>query len=443
MKHLAPRIQFLWEDWERRTGEKGARIGCALYSLHDKTGIGWDEEKWFSPASNNKLWTMAVALDRLGSQYRWVTQIYAVGKTIGIKGGGDPVFSFSDAVKVAQLLKQRGIRRIERLILDDHSFEALPWGEGWMWDDLAAGYGAPVHAINMEGNRVSFSANPSENVPHLTWSPSLPTIHVDARLTWTDQRESDLQIRRSEKENRFFLTGLLSRHDPEEEGAVWSGPHFFAEVFLEACRQVGIEMAVKIEVIEGPMEPGPLPPLEYRSPSLAEILPRVGADSDNMVAEVLLKTMAMEESGRGSAELGQQIVMKTLNSWGIEPPAVYADGSGLSMYNLSSPKQYVQLLQSFLNHASSQIFIESLSLYGKKGTLQDREGALPMNVNVLAKTGSLAGVSNLSGYLTVGKQVHFIFSLLVQGLLDEKHGEQLQDDLVQLLASAAASADQG
>ena len=105
---------------------------------------------------NNKLWTMAVALDRLGSQYRWVTQIYAVGKTIGIKGGGDPVFSFSDAVKVAQLLKQRGIRRIERLILDDHSFEALPWGAGWMWDDLAAGYGAPVHAINMEGNRVFF-----------------------------------------------------------------------------------------------------------------------------------------------------------------------------------------------------------------------------------------------------------------------------------------------
>ena len=202
-------------------------------------------------------------------------------------------------------------------------------------------------------------------------------------------------------------------------------------------------MAVKIEVIEGPMEPGPLPPLEYRSPSLAEILPRVGADSDNMVAEVLLKTMAMEESGRGSAELGQQIVMKTLNSWGNRPPCSLCRWLRTVHVQPFFAKTVCTTVAVLLKPCIQPNFYRESVPLREKGTLQDREGALPMNVNVLAKTGSLAGVSNLSGYLTVGKQVHFIFSLLVQGLLDEKHGEQLQDDLVQLLASAAASADQG
>src|SRR5690606_27406257 len=89
-----------------------------------------------------------------------------------------------------------------------------------------------------------------EKVPRLSWSPSLPTIHVEERLTWTDDEESDIKIKRGAKNHHFVITGQLSRHDPEVEGAVWSGPQFFAELFLQACSQVGIKIASEIKIEE-------------------------------------------------------------------------------------------------------------------------------------------------------------------------------------------------
>ncbi len=265
--------------------------------------------------------------------------------------------------------------------------------------------------------------------------PSLSTIHVKENLAWTDEEESDLRIKRGAKKNHFVITGLLSRHEPEVEGAVWSGPHFFAELFLQACCQGGIEIASGTKVEEGLSSPDSLPTFRHFSPPLQEILGKVGADSDNMVAEVLLKAIAKESIGIGTAEAGTEEVIKCLHRWGVEPPPVYVDGSGLSMYNLSSPRQYVQLLQSINNRpALRSVFFDSLAVYGEKGTLQERKSQLKPGIKVLAKTGSLSGTINLSGYLLVGGEIHFIFSLLINGLLDEKNGELLQDNVIRILS---------
>lgn len=435
MRYLHRQIESLWEDWAKRTGETGARIGCMIHHVGTKNEIGWDEDKWFVPASNNKLWTMAVALDRLGPNYRFETRFYVDQNRVVVEGGGDPVFSYRDAVHVAQELNRRGLEKIDTLLLDDSKFERVPWGEGWMWDDLAEGYGAPIHAINMESNRITFKADPTEMVPRLSWSPSLPTIHVEERLTWTDDEESDIKIKRGAKNHHFVITGQLSRHDPEVEGAVWSGPQFFAELFLQACSQVGIKIASEIKIEEDSFSSASQPTFCYFSPPLQAILDKVGADSDNMVAEVLLKAIAMKLHGIGTAEAGREEVKKCLDEWGVESPPVFVDGSGLSMYNLSSPRQYVQLLQA-INYRTTlrSVFLDSLAVYGEKGTLQERKIQLKPGVKVLAKTGSLSGVINLSGYLLAGEEIRFIFSLLINGLLDDKNGKLLQDDFIRMLS---------
>jgi D-alanyl-D-alanine carboxypeptidase/D-alanyl-D-alanine-endopeptidase (penicillin-binding protein 4) len=141
-------------------------------------------------------------------------------------------------------------------------------------------------------------------------------------------------------------------------------------------------------------------------------------DSDNLCAEMLLYAMAFNDSGApASAENGIAVIEKLIDEIGFDPKDYsLADGSGVSRYNLLSPELILEVLKDIYYNKSElyEEFYNSLAIGGVDGTLKKRMQEMPLLGNVHAKTGTLQGVSALSGYLTSNNKQLIAFSILIQ-----------------------------
>jgi D-alanyl-D-alanine carboxypeptidase/D-alanyl-D-alanine-endopeptidase (penicillin-binding protein 4) len=135
--------------------------------------------------------------------------------------------------------------------------------------------------------------------------------------------------------------------------------------------------------------------------------------SDNLVAELLLKEVGWWAKGNGGTATGIAAADEVLGTLGLDGSS--ADGSGLSLGNLRSARQWRLLLQAARGLPSGQQLVNSLPLGGQTGTLLRRLVGTPGEGNVRAKTGAIAGVRALSGYLTTAGGRPAVFSIIVNG----------------------------
>src|SRR5690606_16003269 len=134
---------------------------------------------------------------------------------------------------------------------------------------------------------------------------------------------------------------------------------------------------------------------------LREILPAMLKPSQNGIAETLLRTLGRELRGEGSGAAGAAVADSLFRLWGLDPaPMRFADGSGLSRYDLVSPELLVGVLSHMRRSPNWELWYAALPVAGVDGTLADRMREPPLRGNVHAKTGTLSGVRALSGYLT-------------------------------------------
>ncbi|MDR6224994.1 D-alanyl-D-alanine carboxypeptidase/D-alanyl-D-alanine-endopeptidase (penicillin-binding protein 4) [Desmospora profundinema] len=425
-------LRTLWAEWAAVHGESGVRIGCCLM---DPSGRVWweqDSEKHFIPASNQKLWTAGTALDRLGPEFRWQTRFSWEEGICWIRGGGDPGFDEAQSAVVAVEMKRAGLKRLSEFRLDCSVNPDPVWAPGWMWDDLGEGFAAPVSAFVSEGNRIRFSAHPGPKGPVWTWKPEGAQIGLDADVCWDSTRPTDVKVRRKRDTNHFFLQGTLSKDEPHVEGAVASGPHFFVEGLTRMCRKAGIQVDRDPRIRFEPYRQVTNEWIQSSYP-LTAFLSRVNGDSDNLTAEILLRTVGRDHNGVFSHARGLETLSNHWRELGVEPPARQTDGSGLSPYNAVTPRALASWMRRRLDLPHRKEWMDSLARWGISGTLE-RRPPLSAPMAVAAKTGSLTGVRSLTGYLLRdGGAVVAIFSLLINGLLEDEHGERLQDQFVEWL----------
>ncbi|TCS94721.1 D-alanyl-D-alanine carboxypeptidase/D-alanyl-D-alanine endopeptidase [Hazenella coriacea] len=422
-------------------GEEGAKWGLSLIDQKTGKSLAWQDNEWFIPASNQKLWTSAVALDQLGPDYRWTTQFGVSDQTLWVIGGGDPVYSWDDVCHMVRCLKERGVKKIDRICLDDSLFQSERWGTGWMWDDLVMGFAAPIHALNLEENRIPFQISFQDEGIQLENPFSFVESRLDAsRLEVSPSDETEYTLVRTENRYDYVACGVIARDEEEMEAAVESGPEFFYLAIRSACQYAGIEIDEQVSFFVQPISQELLETssihLFHESPPLAEVLKLVNQDSRNLVAEVLLRTLPLQQDGVGSVEAGVKIVEDVCKHWNLKLPGRYVDGSGLSTYNFSSPLTLRKLLEHMLEHPNTFTFQESLAQLGKSGTLEHRDLELPSSWDLKAKTGTVNGVKTLSGYLYEHGEVRIIFSCMINGLIKEDHGAEMGNYLIrELIAS--------
>ena len=415
--------------------------GAVIYELNPDTLL--------VPASNTKIVTTAVAAERLGWDFRFVTRLetdapIADGTLRGdlvVVGGGDPTMNdtFGGAGAAfdewATALRAAGISRIDgRIVGNDDAFEERPYGSGWEWDDFPYGYLSPVGALQVDENVVEVSIAPGTapgNPAVVSMPLAGPGIGVVNRvITGAPGSETDIDLSRLPGARDVEVSGTIAvGSKPATEIVAVDNPTLnFAARLRAALIERGI--AVTGEAVDADeLEKGDTHHFlrntssrrvlaTRQSPPLRDIAVRLMKVSQNLYAETVLRALSLTP-GPASVEASQKIEQEVLASWGIpEGQFALADGSGLSRHNLFTASTVVRILQVLArNPTHAEAFTATLPVAGKDGTIAGRLKATRGEGNVRAKTGTLGRVRALSGYLTTAAGERLVFSVIANHFL--------------------------
>jgi D-alanyl-D-alanine carboxypeptidase/D-alanyl-D-alanine-endopeptidase (penicillin-binding protein 4) len=468
---LAKRIDSAIDSSELRS----ARWGVSVVSMADgSTLYQRNADMLFTPASNMKIYTTAVALDLLGADYRWRTSVYASaqpdagGRVQGDlilygRGAPDLVARSKDETrgsltKLADDLYARGVRSVTGNVIGDESyFRGDPIGDGWLWNDLQWYFGAEASALSINGNEVDINFVPAakaeESVVRTTDTQNYVTVQNRMAAGKPGGRPT-IGVHRGLSDNNIEVWGEFA---PGSKGfgarlSVHAPAGWAAKLFLDALKTRGITVAGQT-VARSSRAPqsqrfDPNRSVELASVSsqpLSEIAKRTNKESVNLYAELILRTLGRERaeiaalpesSGkeRGDDEAGLAVIRVWLARNGIATSRLALhDGSGLSRLDLVTPESSVRLLLAISKTASAAVFKDSLPIAGRDGTLGGR--LKTVSERVFAKTGSLTYDNSLSGYLTNSKGELFVFSIMCNDQTGPSESTRLIDQIVTLVTT--------
>jgi D-alanyl-D-alanine carboxypeptidase/D-alanyl-D-alanine-endopeptidase (penicillin-binding protein 4) len=451
------------------------RIGVKAVSLRTGQVIFENEsEKYFMPASNQKSFTVAAALERLGPDFRIKTSVFApalpngdgiVRGDLRIFGRGDVsisrTFHNGDNFKGIDALVDRiaaaGVKRIEGSIVADESyFKGFPIPASWEWDDLQWYYGAEVSALPINDNVVDLAVLPAaQGAPcRVTISPP-STIYqvINTCTTGSSTAKRTLAIHKQLDRNVLEISGVLPAGNDGHRGpiAVSRPAELFAALLKQRLEAKGITVAGGSRVLPAGVTPTdtPVEIATLESPPLSVIAARTMKPSQNMYTEVLLWTLG-EEIGRkngssgDSAALGINVVRDFLKQAGIADDGILpTDGSGLSRHNLVTPAANARLYEYMAKESKNSMpWRESLTIGGIDGTLANRFKGTAAANNVRGKTGTINQVSALTGYLTTSGGEELVVSVMVNGVAETRQRVSLIDSIFLEFANFKGKADQ-
>jgi N-acyl-D-amino-acid deacylase len=425
----------------------GAMWGAKVVSLDTgRTLFAHQPDLRLSPASNSKLYATALALDRLGGDYRIVTPLLATAPVdaagtikgdLIISGRGDPGWNpryekkdFWTAFEpFVAVLKQAGVKRITGdLVADATWLRQPPQGAGWAVGDLQDYYGAEISAISLEENYVDLHITPAKVVGQpcvAEFKQPLSGLVIDNRTVTTPAGSPRrLQVLRLPGENRVLLQGELPLDGKVEESeATMERPaEWFARALHEALKRAGITVEGRAVGVRWPEAPrtGAVRIGEIKSAPLRDIVATINKPSQNLKTDLIfgylgeLDRAADTPAWRQSEELAVVALGKFLRSAGIAPGGtIFEEGSGLSLNNLTTAADTARLLQFMATHKERDAFVASLPVAGVDGSLRKRMKGTAAEGRILAKTGTLRYASSLSGYVTTAAGEKLVFSLML------------------------------
>jgi len=446
-----------------------AQWGVAVYSLdRDKSLFGYNANKLYIPASNEKILTAAVSLLRLGQEYRFKTRIMTDGAVkdgilqgnLIIQGFGDPSLSarmggadsFAAFRVFADRLKELGIKSIAGNIAGDASaFKGTGYGRGWELDDLMESYAAPVGALSFNENFVSFQIRPGAkagdaavlSVEPLSGYPLVDNVVVTTNAgkpaaIFVEHAPGDTGAPETIK---IRGTVPLKSQAVRRSVAVQRPVRYYLEAFRQLLGREGIDVSncdikedYSTQVSESSRTAELL--MTHESAPLAELLMPVLKESLNMPAETLLRVLGLEVRGQGTADAGIDVVTETLETMGIRKESyIYADASGLSRRNLVSADIFVRALGFMYRQPVFQRFYAAMAVAGADGTLKNRLTGAAVKGNVHAKTGTISGVSAISGYMRTADGEMLAFSMIANNYASGKaSAEDIQNMAIRRLA---------
>jgi serine-type D-Ala-D-Ala carboxypeptidase/endopeptidase (penicillin-binding protein 4) len=346
-----------------------------------------------SLASNTKLFTTAAALSRFGPEYRIVTQLLTDGGvgfngvlrgSLFLQGAGDPALgvpAFYDRYQgglgtnlfsLRSQLRAAGVRSVTgRLYADDTIFDRLR-------GVADSGYATSPYIGPLSG--LSFNSGYRGSISQ-GFSPDPATLA--------------------------------------------------ASKLARALNTAGISIRPRIARGVTPSQAKPL--ANVRSPTMSRLVEMTNVYSHNFFAEMLVKLLGARFGRAGTTAAGTEVVERFARSSGSAIQAL--DGSGLTRGNRASPFAVVQLLQAMRTSAVGDEFIQDLALTGREGTVADRTEGTAAYGRCRTKTGTLTGVSALSGYCFNRSGRVMIFSVLMTSVSDLYSAHYEQDRIAALVAS--------
>ncbi len=441
-----------------------ARWGILIQTLDtQETLYARAAEQYFIPASNVKLLTTAAALTELGPEFQTRTSVYAIddqpdAAVLEVVGRGDPSLSDADLQQLASQIRDRGITQIAELQANDRYFPGDPVNSNWEWEDIQAGYGAPVNSLILNGNAIGFTLFPQAvgEPLRVVWDDPADRLQwrvENQAITVPPTEPEFLQVGRDFSQPILRVGGQLrAGASPASTAIAVPNP---TQVFLRRLQRV--LTALPIPVRQVAIAPNSLPSPEtveiaaIDSPPLAELVVIANRDSDNLYAEAILRLLGqaiapdlnLEAANLDALEAGLAAVETVLTPLGVNPDSYrLADGSGLSRHNLVSPEALVQTLREMGRSPYASLYRQSLAVAGVSGTLRNRFVDTAIAGRLQGKTGALSGNTALSGYVQPPAYEPLVFSILVnQAVQPSRELRQAIDEIILQLAELQPCAD--
>jgi D-alanyl-D-alanine carboxypeptidase/D-alanyl-D-alanine-endopeptidase (penicillin-binding protein 4) len=437
--------------------------GISVVSLDSgRTVYAHHADQLLQPASTAKLFTAAASLATLGPDYRIPTRLLASGSLrdgrlegrLILYGMGDPTLGATAnrlwAEQLAKQLATRGVRYVHGdLIADDRYFSGPPFGSGWEAGDLQSWFAVPSSALSVQENVVDLMVVPGRTAgmpARLAFDPADAEFPLLGQLTTSAPKtRGDINLYRAPGESALHVFGSVPAHAaPARFRLALPDPALLAAKRLrQALAGQGIHIDGRLQVRHWP--DGDAMPMHARivgevlSPPLLDILQQGLKRSQNLYLQNLLLSVGAREQataaddppGFASTEsYGIRALHRLLENIGIPPSASQiVEGAGLSRRNLVTPRAMVRLLTYLAAQPYGAPLQAALPLAGVDGTLLGRMRGTAAAGNVHAKTGSMAYVHCLAGYVTTATGERLAFAIMLDNYLPPGHGPRASRDV--------------
>ncbi|MGL4475815.1 MAG: D-alanyl-D-alanine carboxypeptidase/D-alanyl-D-alanine endopeptidase [Shewanella sp.] len=388
------------------------------------------------PASTQKLLVTTAAVLALAPDVSFDTELTVTGSlenhvlngNIHINYSGDPSFSLDKLHQLLSELSRLGIKHIAGDIILSHQQLHLPSypderASGWLWDELSICYAAPVSAFNINGNCQQASLSAAGLSSSITAiAPNI--LELTSTAQFSDNAECVLRASQIGV-NKTQLSGCINTSSTVNLRLAIDSPQAANQALIRQwliaqkitlngdirARQLHEEsQATSVEFTTG--NTSLIAKKIMPSRNLLELIQQCLLDSNNLIADSLLKQLGQKTYQEWSFAAGVKAMVSILQDAGITlDGASFEDGSGLSRYNQMTAAQLGQVLQLINSDPKLAVIKRSLPIAGKSGTLRYKSGFTkePLAGVVEAKTGGMAGVNNLAGYLTTPQgEVSFV-----------------------------------
>jgi D-alanyl-D-alanine carboxypeptidase/D-alanyl-D-alanine-endopeptidase (penicillin-binding protein 4) len=390
-----------------------AQVGLAIYdAAAGKYLYSYQAEKYFTPASNTKLFSCYAAMKYLGDSIPGI-HYFENDTAIFLSPTGDPTLLHPDFPRQPVISFLQQVKK--KVYINPPKWNTTAWGDGWSWDDYADEYMVERSALPVFGNVVEWvqENNDTTGSSNPDFVPS-PSIYSNPEVNWKVRFTADTSRRfhvgRELNANTFFITQGLERKATQLVPFVTNGlqsalellPDTTGKEILETSastrrrldRGGGIQLLGINSVMSQPLD-SLLRPMMQRS--------------DNFFAEQCLQMVSYELFKEFNEQKVIDTMLKTVLKDLPQSPS-WADGSGLSRMNLFTPQDFVTLLQK-MEKEYGLARLKRIMATGGTGTLKNYYRT--DSGYIFAKTGTLRGVVALSGFLITEKGKTLIFSVLV------------------------------
>ena len=322
---------------------------------------------------------------------------------------------------------------------DDTRYPFDPYPDGWTIDDATWYYGAPVSALTVNDSSVRITVQPTRpgELADVQLDPEVGYFVTMNRVVTGEGAAARVDFSRLPGSNELILSGTIGRTAPKvEEFVAVSEPALFAaEALKSQLEEGGVSVLGTAKAAHRDLSSVPDPlqaPRVVSAPEgtelasldsvpLYQIVQVVNKVSQNLHAEMLLREVGLATRGVGTLAAGLDERKKFLAEAGVDDTQFdFADGSGLARQDLTTPSATVQLLRYMWQRPERDSWLASLPVGGVDGSLRKRFKTVAGANRIHAKTGSLAHVRSLSGYLQDKSGRWIIFSLMINGEVNDK-----------------------
>lgn len=399
-----------------------------------------------TPASIMKVVTTAAALNTLGADYRYETQLAYSGEIqegilqgdLYIIGSGDPTWGGAELdgtlewdAQIQELvaaIQRAGITEITGSIIGDGTaYESAVNAPTWQWNDLGNYYGAGVSGLNINENRYKLtfyrSATPGTKTEVIKLEPQLPYVSFENEVkTGPKGSRDEAYIYGAPLTYKRAIRGTIpSGSTPFTiKGSLPDPPFFVAYALSQQLAKSGVTISNRVttqraRLLDGHLRETINPIATYTSPRLSLIADRCNKESINLYAESMLKALALKAKGEASTAAGVEAIYEFYESRGVSLEGAYIeDGSGLSPRTAISAQHMTAILKSIAQDPSLAAMIKpSLAVAGESGTLKYILRTSPAKGKIIGKSGSMTRVRAYAGYATAANGHEIAFCIIV------------------------------